>query len=280
MEDIEPTTPMPAFADAFSLRGRTAIVAGAGSVGTGVGIGRAAAILFASAGARVGLIDKDGAAAAETLKVIQARGGTGIAVEADVSDVGEVERAIASIREEFGPASVLLNNVGIVGPMGSAETTPVEDWDKALRINVTSMVVTSRFVIPDMRKLGGGSIINMSSIAGLGGGYPHAFYPTSKGAIVSLTKAMAAHHGSDGIRVNAVAPGQLFTPRISSRGVSDEMREARTKIAMLDTEGNGWDAGYAVLYLACPAARWVTGTVLAVDAGVTARLPLQSPNEN
>jgi NAD(P)-dependent dehydrogenase (short-subunit alcohol dehydrogenase family) len=279
MNSNESAQPMPAFAEAFSLHGQTAIVAGAGSVGEGIGIGRASAILFAAAGARVGLIDTNADAAAETLELIEAQGGEAVVATADVSDVHEVSQAVMTIARQLGPARVLLNNVGIVGPGGTVEVTDLKRWDDALRTNITSMVMTSRFVIPQMRKLGGGSIINMSSIAGLGGGYPHTFYPTSKGAIVSLTKAMAAHHGFEGIRVNAVAPGQLLTPRISSRGVTDEMRQERTRISMLGTEGNGWDAGYAVLYLASGAARWVTGIVLPVDAGVTSYLRLQSPAE-
>jgi NAD(P)-dependent dehydrogenase (short-subunit alcohol dehydrogenase family) len=125
-----------------------------------------------------------------------------------------------------------------------------------------------------MRKAGGGSSINIASVAGLAGGHPTLLYPTSKGAVANMTRAMAAHHGSDGIRVNCVAPGMVYTPMVYSRGMSAEMRAARRERSLLKTEGTGWDVGNAVLYLAGDEARW---GVLPVYAGATAgagRLPV------
>lgn len=264
-------------ADAFSLKGQTAVVAGAGSVGDGIGIGRAAAVLLAAAGASVGLIDISREAAEKTLRMIEDRGGQGHVIVADLSDDHQVASGIDAIVTRFGSIDILVNNVGVVGPPGTVEDVDLAAWEASMKINVSSMVITARHIVPHMKRAGGGSIVNVSSIAGMGGGYPAIFYPTSKGAVISLTKAMAAHHGPDGIRVNAVAPGQLFTPRISLRGVSDEMRENRAKVSVLGTEGTGWDAGYAILYLASGASRWITGIVLPVDAGMTAILPLQSP---
>jgi len=138
------------------------------------------------------------------------------------------------------------------------------------------MMLMAKYAIPEMRKAGGGSIINIASVAGLAGGHPSLLYPTSKGAIVNLTRAMATHHGGEGIRVNCVAPGMVYTPMVYSRGMSPEIREARRERSLLKTEGTGWDVGNAVLYLAGDEARWVTGIVLPVDAGATAgigRLP-------
>jgi NAD(P)-dependent dehydrogenase (short-subunit alcohol dehydrogenase family) len=139
------------------------------------------------------------------------------------------------------------------------------------------MMLMAKYAIPEMRKVGGGAIVNIASVAGLAGGHPSLLYPTSKGAVVNMTKAMAAHHGAEGIRVNCVAPGMVYTPMVYSRGMSPEMREARRERSLLKTEGTGWDVGNAVLYLVGDEARWVTGVVLPVDAGATAgagRLPV------
>jgi NAD(P)-dependent dehydrogenase (short-subunit alcohol dehydrogenase family) len=127
-----------------------------------------------------------------------------------------------------------------------------------------------------MRKQGAGAIINLSSVAGLTGGHASLLYPTSKGAVVNLTRAMASHHGEEGIRVNCIAPGLVYTPMVYARGMTPEMRETRRRRSLLKTEGTGWDVGHAVVYLASDEARWVTGVVLPVDAGATAgseRLP-------
>lgn len=263
--------------DAFSLSGQTAIVAGAGSVGQGFGIGRATAILLAEAGAKVGLLDQDRDAAELTQQLISERGGQSVTAIGDLADSAVVQECVRSVVDQLGPATILVNNIGIVGPSGTVDSLELDDWDPAMRVNVTSMVMTSRAVVPLMVEAGGGSIINISSVAGVLGGYPSAFYPTSKGATISLTKAMAAHHGKDGIRVNAVVPGMLFTPRIENRGVTPQMRKDRAEASILKTEGTGWDAAYAVLYLASPAAQWVTGISLPVDAGLTATQSIQSP---
>ena len=134
----------------------------------------------------------------------------------------------------------------------------------------------ARFAIPQMRKLGRGAIVNIASVAGLQGGTPSLLYPTSKGAVVNMTRAMASHHGKEGIRVNCVAPGMIYTPMVAGR-MSAEMREVRRKRSLLQTEGSGWDVGHAVAYLASDEARWITGVILPVDAGTTAgQAPLNS----
>jgi NAD(P)-dependent dehydrogenase (short-subunit alcohol dehydrogenase family) len=138
-----------------------------------------------------------------------------------------------------------------------------------MRINVASMMLMAKYAIPEMMKSGGGSIINLTSIAGLRGGHPSLLYPTSKSAVIGLTRAMAAHHGRDGIRVNCIAPGTVYTPMVASRGMSDEMRKARAAGTLLGTEGTGWDIGYGVLFLASDEARWITGITLAIDGGAS-----------
>lgn len=129
-----------------------------------------------------------------------------------------------------------------------------------------------------MARAGGGSIVNMSSAAGLVGGHPAILYATSKGAITQLTRAMAAHHGPDDIRVNCVAPGMVYTPMVVTRGMTPEMRELRKNRSPLKSEGTAWDVGAAVLFLVSPMARWITGVVLPVDGGYSsAGMPLPTP---
>jgi NAD(P)-dependent dehydrogenase (short-subunit alcohol dehydrogenase family) len=139
-----------------------------------------------------------------------------------------------------------------------------------MRVNVTSMVLMAKYAIPEMVRHGGGAIVNIASYAGLFGGHPSLLYPTSKGAVVNLTRAMAAHHAADHIRVNAVAPGMVYTPMVYAGGMTDEHRAARKNRSLLKVEGEGWDVGNGVLYLVSDEARWVTGIVLPVDAGASA----------
>lgn len=130
----------------------------------------------------------------------------------------------------------------------------------------------------DDRLSGRVAIVNIASVAGLVGGHPSLLYPTSKGAVVNMTRAMAAQHGAEGIRVNCIAPGMVYTPMVYSRGMTPEMRETRRMRSLLQTEGSGWDVGNAVLYLVGDESRWVTGVILPVDAGATAgagRLPIR-----
>jgi NAD(P)-dependent dehydrogenase (short-subunit alcohol dehydrogenase family) len=164
---------------------------------------------------------------------------------------------------------ILVNNVGVGGPEGTAVEVDIESWDKAMRINVASMMLMAKYAIPEMVKAGAGAIVNIASVAGLRGGTASLLYPTSKGAVVNMTRAMASQHGPQGIRVNCVAPGMVYTPMVAGR-MTPEMREVRRKRSLLQTEGTGWDVGHAVAFLASDQARWVTGVVLPVDAGATA----------
>lgn len=166
--------------------------------------------------------------------------------------------------------------------MGDATTINLEAWERDFRINVTSMVLMSRYAIPQMRKQGRGSIVNMSSVSGCEcpqlylnklwselpvqtpisnhpeatanvvhdtvlGGNPSLLYPTTKGAIIQMTRAMAAHHGPENIRVNCIAPGMVYTPMTRGRGMTDEMRQARINQNLMKKEGTGWDVGYGKL---------------------------------
>ena len=253
-----------------NLDGKVAIVTGGGSRTEGIGNGRAAALLLAASGVSVVVADRLHDAAQKTVDMIEAAGGTGHAVAGDVADEADCARIAEEAKDRFGGIDILVNNVGVGGPWGNALDLDLEDWARAMTINVTSMVMMARHCVPSMKERGGGSIVNVSSVAGLRGGQPVLLYPTSKGAVVNMTRAMAVHHGPDGIRVNCVCPGMLFTPMVYNGGMTEELREARRQRSILRTEGNGWDAGAAIAFLASDMARWITGVILPVDAGVTA----------
>ena len=252
------------------LQGKVAIVTGAGSRAEGIGNGRATAIILARHGASVMLVDSVAEWAQQTAAMIETEGGTSRIVESDVSDAASCKTIVARTTDAWGRLDILVNNVGITGPRGNAIDVDLDAWDHAMRVNVASMMLTAKYAIPEMIRSGGGSIINLTSVAGLQGGHPSLLYPTSKGAVISLTRAMAAHHGRDGIRVNCIAPGTVYTPMVASRGMTPEMRKARSERTLLGTEGTGWDIGYGALFLASDEARWITGITLPIDGGATA----------
>jgi NAD(P)-dependent dehydrogenase (short-subunit alcohol dehydrogenase family) len=198
-----------------------------------------------------------------------------VSVTADVSSEDDCRRAVEVAVERFGRVDVLVNNVGIVGPPESVVDVDLDQWQRVFEINVTSMVLMSRFAIPRMRENGGGSIVNVSSLAGVLT-HPRVAYATTKGAVLSLTRSMASTHGPEGIRVNAVAPGPVYTPMVAAEALTEQARAARARLVPLRTEGTGWDVGEAVLYLAGERSRWVTGTTLTVDGGFASDLRMSN----
>ncbi|CAG8363741.1 unnamed protein product [Penicillium salamii] len=258
-----------------SLLGKVSIVTGAGCLGNGIGNGRAISILLADDGCDVICIDLNLEWANKTVELVNSRPNRGraLAIRADVTSEEDCQAAVQYAIGAFGRLDILINNVGISGAAGTAVNVDMTQWAKSMETNVASMVQMAKYAIPEMTKNEDeikGSIVNMGSVAGLKGGTPHLLYPTAKGAIVNMTRAMAAHHSPDGIRVNCVCPGMLYTPMMYGNGMSEEAREARRKRSLLGTEGNGWDCAGAVVFLAGPHARWMTGVVLPVDAGTTA----------
>lgn len=249
------------------LEGKIAIVTGAGSRAEGIGNGRAAAIVFAREGARVLLVDRARDAAEATRALIADEGGDCAVFEADVTKPGDCQAMVDDVLARWGKLNILQNNVGI-GSFGKVPDVSPEDWERVLRVNVTSMMLASKAAIPALIANGGGAIVNISSIAAW---RPRGLtpYATSKGAVEALTRGLAADHGRDGIRVNCIEPGPVYTPMMYAGGaMSDELREARRKASVLGIEGTGWDIAYASLFLASDEARYITGVVLPVDGGV------------
>jgi NAD(P)-dependent dehydrogenase (short-subunit alcohol dehydrogenase family) len=253
------------------LEGKVAIVTGAGSRGEGIGNGRAAAVLFAREGAKVLVVDTDDQAAAATLAMIEGEGGTASTWHADVTSASDCRAMVESAVSQWGRLDILDNNVGI-GSRGTVVDIDEDEWDRVMAVNVKGMMLASKAAIPAMAAGGGGAIVNISSIAAL---RPRGLtaYGTSKGAVISLTYSMAVDHARDGIRVNCIAPGPVYTPMVYAAGMSEELRARRRDASLLKVEGTGWDIGYAALFLCSDEARYITGVVLPVDGGVTIRGP-------
>ncbi|MDD9907752.1 MAG: SDR family NAD(P)-dependent oxidoreductase [Rhodospirillaceae bacterium] len=252
----------------LGLEGKVAIVAGGGARGEGIGNGRAAAILLARAGAQVFVVDRDEALATRTVEMIVAEGGDAAAHGADLTQEDQCEAMVATAVKRFGWLDILDNNVGI-GSSASVVEESAANWERVMRINVEAMFLTSKYAIPAMIESGGGSIVNISSISAL---RPRGLtaYSTSKGAVIALTDAMAVDHATDGIRVNCIAPGPVYTPMVNRNGdMSDAAREQRRKSSLLEVEGTGWDIGNAVVFLSSDWARYITGQTLVVDGGCT-----------
>ena len=265
--------------DDLGLTNKVAIVCGGGAVGDGIGNGRAASILLARAGARVLVVDRDLALAQRTVEMIAAEGGTASAAAFDMTDDAQCAAMVDLVLERYGQLDCLDNNVGI-GSRGSVVDLPQADWQRVMQVNVETMFLTSKHAIPAMlRTAGGGSIVNVSSISAL---RPRGLtaYTASKAAVIGLTRAMAVDHGPQGVRVNCVAPGPVYTPMVYARGMSDAARSGRAQASVLKTEGTGWDVGMAVRFLLSAQARYITGQTLVVDGGTTLVGPARESENN
>ncbi len=219
------------------LEGKAAIVTGAGAQGDGIGNGRAAAILFAREGAKVLLVDRDAALAERTREMIAAEGGESAVFEADVTKSEQCRAMVEAAVSRWGKLDVLQNNVGI-GSTGTVVDVAEDAWERLLRVNVTSMMLAAKHAIPAMSANGGGAIVNISSIAAL---RPRGLtpYATSKGAVEALTRGLAADHAREGIRVNCIQPGPVYTPMVYEAGMSDEVRVAPAPRVATADRGHG-----------------------------------------
>lgn len=221
------------------------------------------------------VVDRDLELASRTSDMIGDDGGAAAAVEADVTDADQCEAVVAATLDGWGRLDILVNNVGI-GSRGDVVTESLSRWETVMNVNVTSMMLMSKHAVPAMIDGGGGSIVNISSISAL---RPRGLtaYSTSKGAVIALTRAMAADHGRDGVRVNCVAPGPVRTPMVGGDDMDPAQADQRRQASVLGIEGSGWDVGAAVRFLASDQARYITGQTLVVDGGVTIRGPGRSP---
>lgn len=247
------------------LNQKSAIVTG----GAG-GIGRATALAFAREGARVVVVDIDGQAAQQVADDIAAAGGEAVAVRADVSSDSDIADVVATAVDRFGGVDIVFNNAGIIRRADAVETT-VEEWDRVFAVNVRSIFLMCKHVVPVMAAAGGGSIINTGSGWGLKGGGRALSYCASKGAVVNMTRALAIDHGPQGIRVNSVNPGDTDTGmlREEARQLSEETGAFLAEAAdrPLGRMGRPEEIAEAVVWLASDASSYVTGSALVVDGG-------------
>jgi NAD(P)-dependent dehydrogenase (short-subunit alcohol dehydrogenase family) len=259
------------------VEGKVAVVTGAGSTpGPGVGTGKASAIVLAREGAKVVCVDIEPDRAEETRKAIEDEGGEAIVVGADATSSEQCEAVVRAAVDEWGTVDILVNNIGRAA-VGTVVDISEADWDRSLDINLRTTFLMSKHAVPVMAEGGGGSIVNMCSISAVRGDGTAA-YSAAKGAMLALTVDMAYSHGRQGIRVNAVAPGHITTPMVHSvqqPGAQAEFMDTmRREAGLLGTAGDGWDVAHAVGFLASDEARWITGVLLPVDAGVLAVTPL------
>jgi NAD(P)-dependent dehydrogenase (short-subunit alcohol dehydrogenase family) len=255
---------------AMSLKDRVAIVTGAGTVGPGVGVGRATSVVLARQGVKLVLLDVNRERVAETEALVKGEGATAVVCVGSVGKPADCKAAVGLAVETFGTVDILVNNAAASIP-GTVLSLGDSDWAEVLGVTLMGAVLMSRYVIPVMQSAGRGVIVNISSIAS-SRGYVHAAYAAAKGGLEALTRDMAVAHGRDGIRVNSIQPGHLNTPRVAAiGGVSQDRKQdqtLRTAASPLGTEGTAWDVAWAVEYLVSDRARWVTGVTLPVDGGV------------
>lgn len=265
------------------LDGKIAIVTGAGQTpGTTIGNGKATAILFARAGAKVMLVDRYIDAARQTEAVIKEEGGEAFAFAADVTVSDDCRRIAEACAERYGGIDILVNNVGTGGEDLGPVKLKEEDWDRIYAVNAKSMYLMCKHVIPHMETRGGGAIVNISSIASICAS-PMLAYKTSKSAVNSMTHSIAFMYARKGIRANGIMPGFMDTPMAMEgisklRGISkEELAEERAARIPLKGKGiagmgTGWDTAYAALFLASDEANFITGAILPVDGGQSARI--------
>jgi NAD(P)-dependent dehydrogenase (short-subunit alcohol dehydrogenase family) len=260
------------------LEGKTALVMGAGSIGPGWGNGKAAAVLFAREGARVMCADIDADAAMQTADLIRAEGGEALAVACDVARHDDVRATVEAVIRDWERLDILDNNVGIA-EMGGVVELAEADWDRVFAVNLKGAFLAMKEAIPHMVRHGGGSIVNISSIASIRyTGVAYATYYATKAALNHLTRTTAAEYAPKHVRVNAVLPGLMKTPMVErsaglahsyGQGDIEAMWRVRDAQVPMGHMGDAWDVANAALFLASDESRYVTGIELVVDGGIT-----------
>jgi NAD(P)-dependent dehydrogenase (short-subunit alcohol dehydrogenase family) len=251
------------------LKGKSTIVTGAGS-----GIGRATAVLFAQEGAHVFCLDINVAGARETVQIIAGSEGHGMAAEVNVTSSQEVQESIVTCVRTTGGIDILCNIAGI-GSTQDIINTSEEVWDEVFAVNCRGTFLFCKYVLPHMIQRGGGVIVNMSSVAGLVGLKNRAAYCAAKGAIISLTKAIAIDHVAERIRCNCICPGTVDSPWVGRllSAAPDPDRERASLVARqpMGRLGTPADIAQSALYLASDSGAFITGTALIIDGGLTAQ---------
>jgi hypothetical protein len=260
------------------LQDRIAIVSGAGSVGPGWGNGRATAVRFAEEGAKIFAVDRNHDSTKETVEKVKAIGGEIVVHECDVTDNAAVAGMVKACTERFGRVDILMNNVGGSAAGGPVEM-PVEVWEAQIDFNLTSVFLACKHVLPVMEKQGKGVIINMASTSGTR--FTGAFqvgYAATKAAVIQLSRVVAVQYAARGIRVNTIIPGQLHTPMVEARlakqragGDVETLLKQRLARIPIGFAGDGRDTANAALFLASDEARFITGTEIVVDGGMSVR---------
>ena len=250
------------------LAGKVALITGGGT-----GIGRACALLFAREAARVAVVGRRGRPLEAVAAEVAAAGGEALPVRCDVTSAADVERVMRATVERFGRLDIVVNNAGAL-LVATAEETTEEDWDRLMAVNLKGTFLVSRAALPEMRKAGGGAIVNIGSVFGLVGMKKRAAYAAGKGGVVALTRAMALDHAHEGIRVNCVCPAIVETELLGEifSGLPDPQaaRRARIEQIPLGRIGRPEDVARMVLFLASEESSWLTGAALPLDGGYTA----------
>jgi NAD(P)-dependent dehydrogenase (short-subunit alcohol dehydrogenase family) len=251
------------------LNGRVALITGGAD-----GIGKGIAARFAREDAAVGLLDVSAAAAEQTAGDIQRAGGRALALPADVSNSADVDRAVNRLVETFGPPGILVHNAAVM-PEGAIDRTSEEDWERAFAVNVRGAYLACRKIVPLMRSSGGGSIVLVASITGMNGFPALAAYSATKGALISLARAMAIDHAAENIRVNATSPGTVDSPMLH-RFVAAQSDPQRTRRAFDDIQPRGRVGAIAeiagvVAFLASDEASFISGANINVDGAMSVK---------
>lgn len=256
------------------VKGKVAIITGAGT-----GVGRACMTLFAAEGAKVVGVSRTQANLDETLSAVRAAGGDGRVVAADLSKAGGADKVVAAARDAYGRVDILVHAAGVgyswmeksPDSMNDLVNTPPEKWHEVMAINLDSCFYMCRAVIPEMRKQGQGSIVNVASISGIQGLPVAHTYTAAKGAMINLTRSLCVAYCGDNIRANCIAPGFIATPMVESvLNLFDDPAMA-DRLTPMKRPGTAEEMAYGCLYLASDEASYCNGTVLVIDGGTTAR---------
>ncbi len=249
------------------LSGKVALVTGGGN-----GIGRGIALRFASEGAAVGVLDLDERAVQKVVDEVRSAGGMALALPADVSSAAAIEQALTALVKAHGTPDILVHCAGIM-PVGTIDQTTEREWDRVFSVNVKGAYLASRLVVPMMRHSGGGSIILIASITGVNGFPGLAAYSATKGALISLARAMAIDHAAEGIRVNAVSPGTIDSPMlhefVAAQADPERTRRAFDAVQPRGRVGTIEEVVNVVVFLASDQASYVSGSNVKVDGGMS-----------